>query len=95
MDLEFAAEIIEWRGPAPFYFVPVPDEESAEIEAASQMVSYGWGVIPVTVHIGDTRFETSLFPKEGRYLVPLKVAVRRAEALEEGDTVAVRLLIDA
>jgi hypothetical protein len=47
------------------------------------------------VHIGETRFGTSLLPKEGRYLVPLKVAVRRAEALEEGDTVSVRLVLDA
>jgi hypothetical protein len=35
-----------------------------------------------------------LFPKEGRYIVPVKAGVRRAERLEVGDVVAVRLAID-
>jgi len=55
------------------------------------MVTYGWGVIPVTVRIGKTKWTTSLFPKDGRYLVPIKASVRKAEKLEKGDTVSVRL----
>lgn len=94
MDLSFRGEIIHWRGPSPFYFVPVPDEESAAIEAVSPIVTYGWGVIPVEVRIGATPFRTSLFPKGDRYLVPVKVAVRRAEGLELGDSVAVQLHLD-
>jgi hypothetical protein len=57
------------------------------------MVSYGWGMIPVTAQIGRTKWETSLFPKDGRYVVPLKAAVRKAETLDLGDTVSVRLTI--
>lgn len=94
MDLEFSGEIIHWRGPAPHHFVVVPDEQSAAIEHASRLVSYGWGCIPVTARIGRTDFTTSLFPKDERYLVPVKVAVRRAEALELGDTVTIRLHLD-
>lgn len=94
MDLEFSGEIVYWRGPAPWHFVPVPDEESAEIEAVSQFVTYGWGCIPVRAGIGTTAWETSLFPKDGRYLVPVKTWVRRAEALELGDVVDVRLTIE-
>jgi hypothetical protein len=94
MDLEFSGEIIEWRGPAPFYFVRVPEEQSAEIEAVASMVTYGWGAIPVKVRIGTTDFKTSLFPKDERYLVPVKDAVRRAEGVGLGDTVAVRLRLD-
>jgi Domain of unknown function (DUF1905) len=94
VDLTFGGEIIHWRGPSPFYFVPVPDEESAAIEAVSSIVTYGWGVIPVAARIGATTFRTSLFPKGELYLVPLKVAVRRAEGLELGDTVTVRLHLD-
>jgi hypothetical protein len=52
-------------------------------------------MIPVTVRIGATEWTTSLFPKDDRYLVPLKAAVRRAEKLEEGDTVTVRLTVVA
>jgi hypothetical protein len=94
MDLEFSGEIIEWRGPAPFHFVAVPDEQSAEIEAVASMVTYGWGAIPVKARIGTTDFKTSLFPKGERYLVPVKDAVRRAEGLDLGDTVTVYLRLD-
>ena len=91
MDLEFSGEIWFWRGPAPFHFVTVPEEESVEIEAVSSMVSYGWGMIPVRVQVGTTVFETALWPKDGQYIVPLKAAVRKREQLELGDVVSVRL----
>ncbi len=57
-------------------------------------MSYGWGVIPVAAQIGDTEFTTSLFPKDGGYVVPVKDAVRRAEELEIGDTVTVGLHVN-
>ncbi len=91
MNIEFDGEIIFWRGPAPWYFVTVPEEQSRDIKAISNFVTYGWGVIPVQVRIGSTEFKTSLFPKDGLYLVPIKASVRKAEALEQGDTVTVRL----
>jgi hypothetical protein len=94
MDLRFEGEVVWWRGPAPFHFVRVSDEEAAALRAASSLVSYGWGVIPVAVRLGSTRWTTSLFPKDGGYLVPVKDAVRRAEGVEVGDTVALRLTVE-
>ena len=94
MDLEFSGEIWRWQGPAPWYFVTVPAEECAALQDTATAVSYGWGMIPVTVHVGETTWTTSLYPQDGRYVVPLKVAVRRAEGLDEGDTVTVRLSVD-
>ena len=94
MNLEFVAEIWFWKGPSPFYFITVPEEDSLDLEAASAFVSYGWGMIPVTVGIGETRWATSLFPKDGGYVVPVKLAVRKAEKLDVGDTVTMRLAID-
>jgi hypothetical protein len=91
LSLEFSGEIIYWRGPAPFFFVTIPDEESSQIRRVSKIVTYGWGVIPVHVQIGKTRFQTSLFPKEDRYLVPIKASVRKAEKIEEGDSVTIQL----
>ena len=85
LELEFSGEIWYWRGPAPFHFVTVPDEGCSQIQAIATAVSYGWGVIPVTVEIGRTKFTTSLFPKDGKYLLPLKDAVRKAERLSLGD----------
>ncbi|GAA1693367.1 DUF1905 domain-containing protein [Glycomyces endophyticus] len=95
MELEFSGEIWYWRGPAPWYFVTVPEAGCRELAAASAVVSYGWGMIPVTARIGETAWETSLWPKDGRYIVPLKAAVRkRAGGLDEGDEVALRLSLD-
>lgn len=94
MDFEFDGAIWMWRGPAPWYFVTVPDDYSRDIKAISGSVTYGWGVIPVSVQIGKTTFKTSLFPKEDRYLVPVKASVRKAEKIDEGDTVTARLIID-
>jgi hypothetical protein len=91
MRIEFTGAVFVWRGPAPFYFVAVPEAEAAEIRSIASAVTYGWGMIPVRVRIGATEWRTSLFPKDGRYLVPLKDAVRRAERIAEGDVVAVRV----
>lgn len=94
MILEFDGEIIHWRGPSPWFFVQIPDAESQQIKMISTQVTYGWGVIPVTVRIGKTEFTTSLFPKDDLYLVPVKVAVRKAEKINEGDIVTVELEIE-
>jgi uncharacterized protein DUF1905 len=93
VDLEFSGEVWFWKGPAPWHFVTVPDPESGEIEAVSAYVTYGWGVIPVTAQIGDTTWQTSLFPKDGGYVVPVKTHVRKAEAIELGDVVTVSLTV--
>jgi hypothetical protein len=94
VDLEFSGEMFHWRGPSPFHFIEVPDEQSAAIEAVSALVTYGWGAIPVKARIGQTDFRTSLFPKGELYLVPVKDAVRKAEGLDLGDAVTVRLHLD-
>ena len=91
MIFECTGKIWFWRGPAPFYFVTVPDEPSDYLKSIAGFVTYGWGMIPVTVQIGQTEWKTSLFPKDGRYLVPLKDHVRHAEQLNEGDDVTIRL----
>ena len=94
MILEFSGEIWFWKGPAPWHFVTVPGEECRALDAAAAAVTYGWGMIPVTVQIGKTRWKTSLWPKDGSYVVPLKTAMRKAEGLALGDVVMVRLTID-
>ena len=91
--MEFAGEIWYWRGPSPYRFITVPDKECVGLRAIASVVSYGWGMIPVRVRIGATEWETSLFPKDGRYVVPIKDVVRKAEGLAEGDVVTVALAI--
>lgn len=92
MEFEFEGAVIEWRGPSPFYFVDIPDQESADIKFAAKGIEY-WGQVPVTVRIGDLSFSTALFPKDGRYLLPLKDAVRKSAQIAVDQIVAVQLSI--
>jgi len=91
IDLQFRGEIWYWRGPAPFYFVTVPPEQCQELKGISRSVTYGWGMIPADVQIGNTKWYTALWPKDGGYIVPIKARVRVAEGLFEGDEVTIRL----
>ena len=93
MNWEFSGQIWRWKGPAPWYFVTVPEEECLELQEVSASVSYGWGMLPVTVRIGASEWATSLFPKDGGYVVPVKASVRKVEKLEQGDLVTVRLTV--
>ena len=94
MHLEFSGDVWTWRGPAPFHFVTVPEDDCTSLRMAADLVSYGWGMVPVAARIGGTSWTTSLFPKDGGYIVPLKDAVRRAERIEVGDVVDVALTVD-
>ncbi|MFE2299852.1 DUF1905 domain-containing protein [Streptomyces sp. NPDC059445] len=93
MEFDFSGPVIEWRGPSPYYFVRVPDEECADIREVAAMATYGWGVIPVEARIAEIVFQTSLFPRDGGYLLPLKLAVRKPSGLSAGDEVPVRMTI--
>lgn len=94
MEWQFFGEAIEWRGPAPYVFVPAPPDVGAEIREMSSRVSYGWGCIPCKVRLGQTEAETALFPKDGTYLVPIRVSVQRAEGIKIGDRVHVCLVVN-
>lgn len=95
MRLHFSGEIWYWRGPSPFYFVTVPEEQCRDLREVAAALSYGWGCLPVTVTLGDSTWQTSMFPKDGGYIVPVKAKVRRAEDVDEGVVVDLRLALDA
>jgi hypothetical protein len=92
MELEFSGELVEWRGPAPYHFVPLPPDEADLVDEVKADVVY-WGVVPVRARIGGTAFTTSMFPREDTWFLPVKDAVRTAEQLELGDVVDVRLQV--
>ena len=61
------------------------------MKAISGLVTYGWGMIPVLARIGETEWTTSLFPKDGSYIVPIKDRIRSAHALEPGNQVTLEV----
>ncbi len=94
LDITFAGEVIEWRGPAPFYFVAVPEDEVGAVREAARAASYGWGVVPVVAIVREVEFGTSLFPRDGGYLLPLKVKVRRETGLVLGDVAIIAMRVE-
>jgi hypothetical protein len=93
VEVVFTGRVVEWRGPAPYYFVPLTDDAAAEVREVAAMATYGWGVVPVEGRVGGVTFTTSLFPREGGYWLPLKDAVRRPAELAPGDEVTVELTV--
>jgi hypothetical protein len=93
MKIEFSGKIWYWRGPSPWFFVTVPEKQGRDLKAILSLVTYGWGMIPVEAQIGKTKWTTSMFPKNGSYVVPIKTIVRKAEDLAEGDTVTIQLKV--
>lgn len=93
MEQTFTAELFEWRGPAPFYWLTVPEEVCEYVRIEAGRATYGWGVIPVSVRIGGTGWETSLLPRDGGYVLPVKKVVRLQERIHEGRAVAVALQV--
>lgn len=91
MTLEFSGPLWHWAGPAPWYFITVPAEQCPGLQAASRFVTYGWGMIPVRVRIGETEWKTSLFSRGDLHVLPVRASVRQAEGIGEGDPVTVRV----
>jgi len=94
-QFEFSGAIWHWRGPAPFHFLTMPEAQSKELKAIVHLLTYGWGMIPVQAQIGQTQFTTSMFHKDGLYVLPIKDSVRKAEGVEEGDHVTARIEVRA
>ncbi len=87
MDFVVTGPIFEWRGPAPLFFVAVGEDDSAHLAELAAGRSSGWGCIPVTAHVGVVAFTTSLMPKDGASLVPLKKATRELANIGLSDVV--------
>lgn len=94
MELLVVGVMFEWRGPAPFHFVALPDDVADDVRAEAGRLSYGWGMVPVRGRVGGTDFTTAMWPKEGGYWLPVKDAVRRSEGLTLGDEVTATLWLD-
>ena len=83
------AKVWRWKQDAGWHFVTVPKAQSAQIRSKAFGAKRGWGSVPVRIRIGETEWETSLFPqgKTGTYLFALKASVRKVEGIEEGHVI--------
>lgn len=77
--------------PAPYWFLPISENDSAMIDELRPMLTYGWGCIPVTCRLGRTAFTTSIMPRNGVFLIPLKVAVLKAESVSPAVAITIHV----
>ena len=98
MQVQFTAELWAHRGdPGGWHFVTLPLDAADEVrdEAGPRA---GFGSIRVSVTLGETTWQTSLFPEGagGSMVLPVKKQVRRAEGLVAGDLCTLRVeIVDA
>lgn len=92
MKLEFEAELWEYQGEDPWVFVTVPEDLATEIRESGAQRS-PFGSIKTSVGVGNSRWETSLFPdrESGSFVLPIKKEIRRAQGLSVGDTARVTI----
>lgn len=72
-----------YPGMAGWHFVTLPKKQGEEIKAHFDVMSRGFGSLPVKVTIGETSWKTSIFPdkESGSYVLPLKADVRKKESI--------------
>lgn len=95
IEAAFAAPLWRWSGESAWHFLTVPEAVSDDIRSRVEP-GPGFGSVRVTVTVGASTWETSVFPdaKSGRYLLPVKAGVRRKERIEDGDEVDVHLVVN-
>ena len=83
------SKVVRYPGMAAWYFAYVDKKQAEEIREKHSKVKRGFGSVQVVVTLGKSKWNTSIFPdkQSGTYLLPLKAQVRRAEGVDDGDTI--------
>lgn len=89
------SKILVYPGMNAWRFLILPQKQGQEIKEKFGKRAKGWGSLPVSVTLGQTTWQTSIFPdkKSGTYLLPLKAQIRKKEDIADDDVVSFTLAI--
>jgi hypothetical protein len=98
VDVTFGAKLFEWTSTVTsWFFFRMPADQSAELREQMDGLTKGFGSIRVEATIGDSIWQTSVFPEGStkQYMLPVKAAIRTAQGLLAGESVgiSVRVLV--
>ncbi len=95
IPFDFEANLWKAGGNSGWHFVSLPIALSQEIRHLFQKEEEGWGRLPVLACINDHEWETAIWfdTKNNRYLLPLKIEIRKKKNIQVGDTLFIRLKI--
>jgi hypothetical protein len=63
------------------------------VRQLASAVTYGWGMAPRRGSARRSRWRTSLFPKDGGYVLPLRDSAPNKEEIALDDNVHARLIV--
>lgn len=92
LDFTFEGELWIYPGSKPWHFITLPIEIADHIKIF-QSPKTGFGSVRVSVTIGASKWQTSLFPAKdaNSYFLPVKADIRKKENLSAGGHYPVRL----
>ncbi|MES1987651.1 MAG: DUF1905 domain-containing protein [Pseudomonadota bacterium] len=98
INFTFIGKCWLWQGKGTWHFITLPLDKSEEIKFFSDNhfgKRRGWGSVRVSVNIGGTVWDTSIFPSGSldAYILPIKAEVRKKQKIAAGDDVEVALQI--
>ena len=95
MHIKFKAKVWLYKGNGAWHFITIPQEQSDQIRYLSINKRAGWGSVRVSVTIGNTNWQTSVFPSKelGAYILPLKAEVRKNEEIKIGQNIDIILKV--
>lgn len=90
MKYKVTSKLVPYPGMGAWHFLYVDKKQSETIRTKHHVKKAGFGSIRVTVRIGKSKWQTSIFPdkQSGSYLLPVKKQIRLAEGLDAGDVVS-------
>ena len=96
--LSFTVKGKVWRypGPAGWYFVNLNRRDSARVRKLPLAKTVAWGYVRVKAKLGETAWDTTLFPAKGQiYMVAIKAAERKKEGIEAGDVARIEITVES
>jgi hypothetical protein len=98
LTYEFSNPLWPWtaKNGVSWYFITVPEEISSQINFFSSQAKAAWGSVRVKVLIGESEWQTSVFPdkKSGTYNLPIKADIRKRESLQNKQMIDVKISLD-
>ncbi|QBX57191.1 DUF1905 domain-containing protein [Nocardioides seonyuensis] len=97
-ECRFTGDLFRWDAQEAWFFVTLTEEATAAVRE-HPVPPRGFGSVKVEVTLtseaGETTWRTSVFPdkQSGRFLLPVKAAVRKAHDVDEGDSLDLALVV--
>jgi hypothetical protein len=91
----FKAKVWRHSGTSGWFFITLPKGLSKKIRATHALSEEGWGRLKAKAKVGSSKWDTAIWydTRFESYLLPLKAAIRKSEAIVAGQGIRIDLKI--